>query len=101
MKKNEKNPAEDKFSYERRHEYIVKKMRTFTRRMGIKVKSIDRDLLPKGSYILTPNFTNVLAINSLYTSLGMDRPIVFVFDKKVGQKKFPGYAAASDSFYVD
>jgi hypothetical protein len=42
-----------------------------------------------------------MEIPVLYTALGEEKELVFVFDKQTGKKKFPGYAKASNSFYVD
>jgi 1-acyl-sn-glycerol-3-phosphate acyltransferase len=101
VKKNEKDPVEEKYPFEKRHQYITKKLKTFTKRRGIKVTTEGRDYLPKGGYIIAPNFTNRNTIPVLYSALGETREVIFVFDKVSGNKKFPGYAKASNSFIVD
>jgi hypothetical protein len=101
MKKNDKDPIEEKYDFERRHQYITKKLKTFIRRRGVNITTEGRDYLPKGAYILTPNFTSSLAIPAMYAALGEEREAVFVFDKQTGEQKFPGYAKASNSFFVD
>ena len=101
MKKNAKSTIEEKYPFERRQEYIWKKFRTYTRRRGIIIKTKDRDYLPRGAFIATPNFTNNLAFGTLTTAFGGDRPVVFALPKGQWEKKYQGYAKASNSFFID
>ena len=101
MKKNAKSTIEDKYPFEQRQEYIWKKFRTYTRRRGIIIKTQDRDYLPRGAFIAVPNFTNNLAFGTLTTAFGGDRGVVFALPKGEWEKKYQGFAKASNSFFID
>lgn len=99
LKKNEKDPVEEKHPMEKRFSYTIKKFNNYQRRKGVKIKTEGKEYLPKGAYIVAPNLTNAKDYELVMAAMGEERNSTVILDDEHRKLKGAGYLKGINAFF--
>lgn len=101
LKKNDKDPVEEKHPISKRYTYTVKKFTKYLNRNGIKVVHTGRDFLPKGAFILAPNNTNDLDWHAIISAMGSERKTTVLLPVSAKKGKSSSYLKGINGFFTN
>ena len=102
VKKNKKEQNPNLYSFNERFEYLRKKSKGVTKRMGIIVKVEGLENIPKGGAWIVPNHTSNLDSIYLPIAFGGKTEIVPVAKESLNDKKIAGkYMRGIDAMFLD
>lgn len=102
VKKNEKNPIDEKHPYEKRYKYTLKKFNKYLKGNGIEVKHKGKDYLPRGSFMLVANYTTPIDFATIMIAMGEERKAVVLQNKEdQKRKRLAGYLWGINGFYSE
>lgn len=99
IKKNEKDPVDEKYPLRKRQAYSMKKFGSYFKMKGIKITHTGREFLPKGTYIMVPNYTTDLDYQIIMAAMGEERRATVVLDDTKRKAKGSGFVKGFSGFY--
>ena len=100
MKKNEKMQDPNYHDYEKRWEYVYKKMKGFSTTLGVKIVVEGKDNIPKSSFMLVANHSTNFDAFYIIPALGLEHPSTAIAKHTLKDSVVRGYFQATEAFYV-